>query len=297
MEEKPKRTWQEAVVRWLKEHEHKKSIDKDKQRLKILDQWFRGVLLSDIDRNLVDRAKEERKDQYKMCNGKVGRDKVSKAEVNRMLALLRSILFAARDDWEWIESCPKIKLFKEPKRRVRWLRPEEAARLVEELPAHLKAVVRMSLATGLREQNVLGLKWQNIDLARRVAWIDGDETKNAKALSVPLNDEAMNVLLAERFKHDENVFTYRGMPLKGANTRAWQNALKRAGIENFRFHDLRHTWASWHVQNGTSLNVLQELGSWESVEMVRRYAHLAPDTLATAAANSLPEWHKNVTAG
>ena len=63
LEEKPKRTWQEAVVRWLKEHEHKKSIDKDKQRLKILDQWFRGVLLSDIDRNLVDRAKEEKRNE------------------------------------------------------------------------------------------------------------------------------------------------------------------------------------------------------------------------------------------
>jgi len=64
-----------------------------------------------------------------------------------------------------------------------------------------------------------------------------------------------------------------------ANTKAWRKALRRAGIENFRWHDLRHTWASWHVQNGTPLYVLQEMGAWESEAMVRRYAHLAPATL------------------
>ena len=67
------------------------------------------------------------------------------------------------------------------------------------------------------------------------------------------------------------------------STKAWYGGLKRAGIDNFRWHDLRHTWASWHVQNGTPLFVLQELGGWESVEMVRRYAHLAADHLAPFA--------------
>jgi integrase len=63
--------------------------------------------------------------------------------------------------------------------------------------------------------------------------------------------------------------------VRQVNTKAWQLALKRAGIAEFRWHDLRHTWASWHVQAGTPLHVLQELGGWESVEMVRRYAHLS----------------------
>ncbi len=65
---------------------------------------------------------------------------------------------------------------------------------------------------------------------------------------------------------------------------AWKRALVRANIENFRFHDLRHTWASWHVMNGTSLQELMELGGWKSYEMVLRYAHLAPEQLASAAA-------------
>jgi integrase len=71
-------------------------------------------------------------------------------------------------------------------------------------------------------------------------------------------------------------FKYQGKPIGWANTRAWRQALARAGIEDFRWHDLRHTWASWHVQRGTPLNVVQEMGAWESESMVRRYAHLAP---------------------
>lgn len=67
------------------------------------------------------------------------------------------------------------------------------------------------------------------------------------------------------------------------STKTWYGALERAGIEDFRWHDLRHTWASWHVQNGTPLYVLQELGGWESPEMVRRYAHLAAEHLAPFA--------------
>lgn len=68
--------------------------------------------------------------------------------------------------------------------------------------------------------------------------------------------------------------------MKQVSTKAWKKALKRAGIEDFRWRDLRHTWASWHVQSGTPLHVLQELGGWQTATMVRRYAHLAVDHLA-----------------
>jgi integrase len=76
------------------------------------------------------------------------------------------------------------------------------------------------------------------------------------------------------------VFTFKGKPIEQVSTAAWYKALGRAGIENFRWHDLRHTWASWHVQGGTPLNVLQELGGWASYSMVQRYAHFAADHLA-----------------
>ena len=76
---------------------------------------------------------------------------------------------------------------------------------------------------------------------------------------------------------------YHSAPVTQCNTKAWRHALARAGIENSRWHDLRHTWASWHVQNGTSLQELQQLGGWSSFEMVLRYAHLSSDHLRDAA--------------
>ncbi len=86
-------------------------------------------------------------------------------------------------------------------------------------------------------------------------------------------------------KHPKRVFTYYGKPVDSANTRAWRQALKDAGIEDFRWHDLRHTWASWHVQNGTRLEVLKELGGWSDIKTVLKYAHLAPEHLAQDAEN------------
>ncbi len=84
-------------------------------------------------------------------------------------------------------------------------------------------------------------------------------------------------------QHPAVVFTYGGQPAGCPNTRAWKKVLSRAGISDFRWHDLRHTWASWHVQAGTPLHALQELGGWETEAMVRRYAHLAPEHLAKHA--------------
>jgi integrase len=88
-------------------------------------------------------------------------------------------------------------------------------------------------------------------------------------------------------KHTDYVFTYRGHPIRQTNTKAWRAALKRAGITNFRWHDLRHTWASWHRQQGTPLDRLKELGGWKTFDMVERYAHLSTEHLAPHA-NALP---------
>ena len=95
----------------------------------------------------------------------------------------------------------------------------------------------------------------------------------------------MAVINKQAGRHPTNVFCYKGRVVTQLSTKAWYKALKRAGIENFRWHDLRHTWASWHVQNGTPLFALQELGGWESQEMVRRYAHLSAEHLASYADN------------
>jgi integrase len=135
----------------------------------------------------------------------------------------------------------------------------------------------------LRQSNVVELTWNQVDLARGTAWIYADKAKGREDIHVSLNQVALDVLRRQFGKHHERVFTFRGKPLGWANTRAWRRALVRAGIQNFRWHDLRHTWASWHVQNGTPLYDLQEMGGWKSDSMVRRYAHLAPANFAKHA--------------
>ena len=179
---------------------------------------------------------------------------------------------------------PKVRLLPEPKHRVRWITREEADELLQKLPAHLAEMVRFSLATGLRLRNVTHLEWSNVDLSRRVAWVHADQAKNRKPLGVPLNVEAVTVLRRQEGKHPRYVFAYRDhAPVAQANGEAWREAVRRAGLRDFRWHDLRHTWASWHAQAGTPLHALQELGGWETAAMVRRYAHLAPEHLAEHA--------------
>ena len=130
---------------------------------------------------------------------------------------------------------------------------------------------------------VTGLQWSQVDLVRRLAWIHPDEAKARKAIAVPLNAEALALISRQIGKHLTHVFSFRGKPIRQVGTKAWYQALECAGIQDFRWHDLRHTWASWHVQNGTPLFALQELGGWESPEMVRRYAHLSAEHLAPYA--------------
>jgi integrase len=115
--------------------------------------------------------------------------------------------------------------------------------------------------------------------------IHPDQAKARKPIPVPLNADAMPVISRQKGKHPTRVFTFKGKPVTKANNHAWRKALARAVIKDFRWHDLRHTWASWHVQQGTPLHVLQELGGWSDYEMVRRYAHLSAEHLAHYAHN------------
>lgn len=266
------KTWDEAVERWLIEKAYKASLHSDKCILRWLDMYLTGLPLQDIDRALVDEI-ALRKIKSGAANG----------TVNRTLALLRSILRRASFDWEWVEHVPKIRLLKEPVRRVRFLTFEQAQRLLHELPQHLSEMAAFSLATGLRKSNVTELQWSQIDLQRAMAWVHPDQSKSRKAIAVPLSVDAMRVLAVRAGQHPTHVFSYKGSSIVKVSTAAWKKALRRAGIDDFRWHDLRHTWASWHVQNGTPLNVLQELGGWESPQMVRRYAHFSASHLAVYA--------------
>jgi integrase len=265
--EKPSHTWDDAGLKWLQDKSGKRTHAEDKKKLAWLQQFLRGRILSEISED----------DIQQIVDAKLV--ECVPATVNRYLALIRSIFRRAMRNWKWLNSMPSINLLPEASRRIRWLRADQARDLITELPDHLKSMVLFSLATGVRQSNVLSLEWAQIDMRSRLVHYTPEQMKNAETFTVALSEMAVQVLEQQRGKHPVCVFTYCGAPVSNANTRAWRSALLRAGIHDFRWHDLRHTWASWHVQNGTPIFSLQELGGWKSQAMVRRYAHLSQDHL------------------
>ena len=264
LKKKPKRTWDEAALRWLKEKAHKKSYRDDVSRIRWFTGHLRGRTLDQVSRDLIDRL--------------VSRQLSRRSDRTKDLyvALIRAIFRKAMREWEWIDAMPAFRTYAKAVRpRVRFLTTEQAEAVLERLPAHQREVVLFALATGLRQRNILDLTWDRVDLARRIATIEEADTKNGEALGVPLNDVAVAVLERQKGRHRNHVFTYRGRPLRTANTWAWRSALKACGIKDFRWHDLRHTWATWLRQNDVPTWVLQELGGWKSESMVRRYAHMS----------------------
>jgi len=254
----------DALLLWL---EAKERSDKDKSNIRIFLSQYQNRPLSQVKGHEIQDSFQNK----------------SPSHYNRIISTVQAAINAAVAR-KW---CSPIQI---PKRtvesgRVRFLSRDEWQQLQNELPEHLLYLATFALATGLRKSNVFGLRWSSVDMARGVAWVNAVDTKAKRAISIPLSDIAINVLQKQQGNHDVYVFTYEGKPIKDYKL-AWDKALKRAKIDNFRWHDLRHTWASWHVMGGTPLAVLKELGGWSSMDMVTRYAHLSPEHLKQYANNS-----------
>jgi integrase len=264
LKKKPKRSWDEAALRWLQEKSHKRSYKDDVIRIRWFTSHLRGKTLDQISRDMIDDLISRR------FRGRADRTK------DLHVALIRAIFRKAMREWEWIETVPAFRTYhRGGDVRVRFLTNEQAELLLANLPDHQREVVLLALVTGLRQGNILQLTWEHVDLDRRIVTIPGYDMKNGESLGVPLNDVAVEVLRRQRGKHPTRVFTYMGKPLNSANTKTWRKALKAAGIKDFRWHDFRHTWATWLRQADVPTWVLQELGGWKSEAMVRRYAHMS----------------------
>lgn len=263
----------EASARWLSET-RKRTVEKDETILAWFDEHLRNEPLNAIDRDAIEVLRELLLEE--------GR---KHATVDRYMALLRAVLRKARDEWRWIDNIPKVPMYREPAGEPRFLTRAEFAELRKQLPAHLQLCADVAVRTGLRMRSQLALTWDRVDLARKRAWIPGAQMKAGRSHGVPLSREVCEILKAARraAPDSSHVFTYEGQPIGDCNTAAFQKAVKRAKVGTLRWHDLRHTWASWAVQSGVTLQELMEMGGWKSYAMVLRYAHLAPDHLAEAA--------------
>ena len=308
--EPPSVTWDEAALAWLSEHKHLRAIEEAKRNLRWLTKRLTGTQLSSITAEVVRRIAAERagepanaaKIAAAKAAGKVPPTprKLAGATINRYLSDLSRVMQHAYR-LGYLPSPPPVAKLHEPQRRITWLTRDQARDLLAELPDHLRAMAAFALATGLRESNVRLLEWAQVDSERRVAWVSADQAKAGRALSVPLNDVAIAVLEHQQGIHTRWVFPVPrwlekrrdddaprqiwDSPTGKISNHAWRKACIRAGVPTLRFHDLRHTWASWHIQAGTPPAVLKELGGWASLTMVERYAHLAPGHVAAWAGN------------
>jgi integrase len=221
---------------------------------------------------------------------------VANATINRELAVLSASINHYNREMETSLPNPvKGRLLKEPEGRVRWLQKSEAIRLIkaaeQSLAApHLGPLIRLALNTGMRVQEMLGLEWSRVDLTNNLVYLGDIHTKSKKRRSIPLNKEAREELLTQaRFRATECpdsrwVFCHEDGGRIGSVKRSFATACTKAGIKDFRFHDLRHTCAAWLVTAGVSLTEVRDLPGHSSITMTEKYAHLAPERVRIAVA-------------
>lgn len=290
--ERPRYTFREARERWFREADTR-GRDADNERLSWFAEHLDDIALVDITREAIEKLKLLRLKQCRKVDDDGEPLEAAPSTVNRYMAMLRMILRKAQREWDWIERAPVVPMMRVEKSEPRFLTHAQAGKLIKALPAHLAEVTEFALETGVRMRNATHLTWPQVDMRRRQAIVRAADAKAGETIALPLSARAMAILKARqaafaKLKKDnakapaviaERVFWFRSAGFSDANGATFKAAAKSAGVAWLRFHDLRHTWASWHIQRGTPLHVLQELGGWKSYEMVRRYAHLTTEHL------------------
>jgi len=207
-------------------------------------------------------------------------------KVNRELAVLRHMLRLA-EEWGYVEKAPRIRLAREPEGRLRFLSREEIVRLLgaceRSRNPFLLAIVTLALNTGMRKGEVLGLTWERVDFPRGVLLLE--QTTSGRRREIPMNRAIYDVLsMMPGSKTEGLVFRKRsGAAWENIRT-AFESSCREAKVHDFRFHDLRHTCASWLVMLGRNLKEVQEIIGHRQFSMALRYAHLSPDRLRDAVA-------------
>jgi len=222
--------------------------------------------------------------------------RLTKRTVDISVARLKR-MFGLCVDWGLCSKNPaaKIKLFREDEQRVRYLTDEEEAKLLDACSPYLRRIVTFAIHTGMRRGEILGLRWRDVDFRNTVATIPAARAKGRRDRHVPLNSVALSILreLPQSIDRNEPVFANSAGNRNENVERLWRAALKESGVEDFRFHDLRHTFASRLAMAGVDLAALRELLGHRDFAMTLRYAHLSPSHLQAAVATLEPNLQKS----
>lgn len=231
------------------------------KKVRVIYPFAKGRLLTDV----VDVAEKMKSDAI--------RRKAAPATVNRKLAVLRRIARLAYRQWQWIEEPlgDRIRLLPGERQRHAYLTPADVHRIAQAAPAHARDAIRLAALSGLRRGELLALRPEN----RKDGALVLADTKNGRPRIVPLPPEAAAIKLPLAISANQLDHAFR-------------DARDKAGLSKIRFHDLRHTYASWLVQSGASLTVVRDLLGHSSLAVTSRYSHLGTEHLREAV-RSLPK--------
>ncbi len=258
-------TFIEAATKYLKEVE-KKSLDRDAVTLKAAVPFIGDLPLEKIHMGTLEPFIAARK-----------KSGIKNGTINRDLAIISRVLNLAARLWRdefgnsWLLEPPLIQLLKSDSRKPYPITEDEEERLIRELPKHLQDMVLFALHTGLRESELTQLKWSEENRKLGIFVLPGERTKNGEDRIVPLNSIAKTIIDAQRSKHDEYVFTFKGQPVQRINGSAWRKARIRAGLAQCRVHDLRHTFGRRLRAANVSFENRQDLLGHKSSRITDHY--------------------------
>ncbi len=276
----------ELVTEYKKWAERQRSYKSKAYLIEQLSEVFGNIPLRRFNSMLLEQYQTERLQQNKkpVKNNIVTGNKP--ATVNRLIATIKH-MFTKAVEWDMVEEdtlkrIRKVKFLEENNKRLRYLSKEECQELIKSCEPHLKPIIITALNTGCRKGEILSLKWDNIDLKH--GFIRLEHTKNGDKRNIPISDD-LKALLQGITRRIDILYVFfdsvTGNPYQDVK-RSFNTALRRAKIYDFKFHDLRHTFASHLVMAGVDITTVSRLLGHKSLTMTLRYAHLAPDHLSKA---------------
>ena len=292
----PARSFKELMLNYLQAKQTSRGFARLQYACRPLIEYFAD--------NDVTQLNETHVEQYITWRSQSVTDGTIKREVGALSAAFNHAI--RKQKWRIENPCRLAERPKEPKGRVRYLTHAGAQKLLQAAESMaftgtrkspvLRDFIELALNTGCRKGELLNLKWKNIDFSTRLLHLE--ETKSGEWQTVPTNEAARQILVRRMRLRDEVcpdtpwVF-FHVVPAVNSKVgdrvkdvkKSFNSACSRAGIENFRIHDLRHTFASWLVMKGVPLFEVSKLLRHASIQMTERYAHLAPDYLHDAVAS------------